>query len=504
MGKLEKIKNSIKSMTAAKELSGMMIITIITQLISVYKSALIAANFGACVELDAYNFANNLSTFFLTFVSTGITTVVIPAYVKKMDRKAVDSFLTVVFGVTAILLCGTYLLRGQLVDWLTSRDSTFRMYVCTTMMLTIWIQALPAILGVTTAYYQCIGKFNLPKIILLFSNIGTTVALVILKDFDLYQYLYILLAGAIFQFIVDLICAIYLGFRFKLELDVKNPVYKSLMMIFLPTLFSSGIYKINTMIDSLISSNLGTGQLTILSYANTIVGMVNTLIIGNLITYVYPKIVESVSMQGHKSQKTLWKYAIVFHMAVCLIVVGFICVGREFIGILYEHGEFSTSAANAVYLCMGIYMIAQQNNIVRDIIYRYFFAYGNTKVTVKNGVVTSIVNIISSIVLAYFIGVYGIILGTYVAGLVSLICIIIRMKKTYGFAINMKDVLKKFGKTESVVILTIIIVMTIKYIMPNFSYVISFFIYGIISVLIYGVGILVFHKKEIMGMLKEQ
>ena len=121
------------------------------------------------------------------------------------------------------------------------------------------------------------------------------------------------------------------------------------MNIFFPTLFSTGIYKVNTMIDSLLSSNIGTGQLTILSYANTIVGLVNTLIIGNLITYVYPKIVESITQTKIESQKTLWRYAVTFHIAVCLIVVGFVCVGREFIGLLYEHGEFTASAATAVY-----------------------------------------------------------------------------------------------------------------------------------------------------------
>lgn len=490
------IVHKIKTATAARQLSGMLIITVITQFISVYKSAIIAANFGACVELDAYNFSNNLSTFFLTFVSSGITTVVIPAYIKKLDRKAIDTFLSVVFSATAVLLLGTFLLRGQLVDLLTSREPEFRTYVCSIMLLTIGIQALPAILGVTTAYYQCIGKFNLPKVILLLSNIGTMIVLVALKNFNLYQYLYILLGGAVFQFVVDLVCAIHYGFRFKFAFNLKSPVYKSLMAIFLPTLFSTGIYKINTMVDSLLSSNIGTGQLTILSYANTIVGMVNALIIGNLITYVYPKIVEAISQTKKDSQTTLWKYAVTFHIAVCLIVVGFVSVGREFIGLLYEHGEFTASAANAVYLCMSIYMFAQQNNIVRDLIYRYFFAHGATRITVKNGVLTSIVNIVMSIILARFIGVYGIIIGTFIAGAVSLFSIILKLKKAYGFAVNMKRIARKFIKTELAVVVTISVVMAVKSVMPELSYLPSFIVYGCLSVAVYGGLIYVFFRGK--------
>ena len=185
---LKKMAGKMKSATAFRQLSVMMIITTITQFISIYKSAIIAANFGACVELDAYNFANNLSTFFLTFVSSGITTVVIPAYVKKLDRKAIDTFLTVVFSITAVLLLGTFLLRSQLVDLLTSREPEFRTYVSSIMLLTMWIQTLPAVLGVTAAYYQCIGKFNQPKIILLLSNIGSTVVLIALSLIHIFLF----------------------------------------------------------------------------------------------------------------------------------------------------------------------------------------------------------------------------------------------------------------------------------------------------------------------------
>lgn len=500
---LKKMAGKMKSATAFRQLSVMMIITTITQFISIYKSAIIAANFGACVELDAYNFANNLSTFFLTFVSSGITTVVIPAYVKKLDRKAIDTFLTVVFSITAVLLLGTFLLRSQLVDLLTSREPEFRTYVSSIMLLTMWIQTLPAVLGVTAAYYQCIGKFNQPKIILLLSNIGSTVVLIALKNFDLYQYLYILLGGAIFQFVVDIICAVYLGFKFKLAFDVNNPVYKTLMNIFFPTLFSTGIYKVNTMIDSLLSSNIGTGQLTILSYANTIVGLVNTLIIGNLITYVYPKIVESITQTKIESQKTLWRYAVTFHIAVCLIVVGFVCVGREFIGLLYEHGEFTASAATAVYLCMSIYMFAQQNNIVRDLVYRCFFANGDTKITVKNGIITSTVNIIMSIILVRFLGVYGIIFGTLIAGSVSLFCIVLKFKKTYGFAISMRPIVMEFIKTEIAVLASITIVISVKNIMPKLGYLPSFIIYGCFSVAVYTILLLALYRRKILMLINK-
>lgn len=42
-----------------QQVSLMLIMTLITQAISIYKSAITASNFGACVELDAYKGFND-------------------------------------------------------------------------------------------------------------------------------------------------------------------------------------------------------------------------------------------------------------------------------------------------------------------------------------------------------------------------------------------------------------------------------------------------------------
>ncbi|WP_034451988.1 murein biosynthesis integral membrane protein MurJ [Butyrivibrio sp. AE2032] len=470
---------------AVIQLSGMMIVTLITQFLSIYKSSLIAANFGVSVEMDAYHFANNLSTFFLTFISSGITTVIIPAYIKKIDRKAIDSFITIIFSAVGFLLLLVFLFRGQLVQVLVDRDATFNNFVSDYMLLTMWIQILPAILSVTTAYYQCINHFVVPKTVLMLSNIGIIIAILMYDEFSVHQYLLLLLAGALFQFILDVSIVVKLGFRFVPTLDIHNTELKELLHIFLPTIFSTGIYKINTMVDALLSSNIGEGQLTILSYADGIVGMINTLVIGNLTVYVYPKIVERIKISQQECQRSLWLYSVAFHAVVCLIIVGFVASGREFIGILYEHGKFTSEAADAVYLCMCIYVFGQQTNIVRDLIYRYFYTNKNTKSTVKNGLITSITNITVSIILVKPFGVYGIILGTVIAGIVSVIMITIRMKNNYGFMIPMKPIITDFCKTEVCTVLGIVLVLVIKHIFPQMNIFMSFFFFGFISIVVY-------------------
>ena len=170
----------------------MLLITVLTQFVSIYKSAIIASNFGVGTELDAYNFSNNLTLFFLSFIFSGITTILIPAYLQEKSREAIDTFLTVVFSVTFLMLAITFIFRDGITILLTDRDSVFRHYVSTLLLFTMMIQGFTAILGVTSAYFQCKNKFNIPKIIQLLSNIAAVALLVVKKGFTVYEYVTVL------------------------------------------------------------------------------------------------------------------------------------------------------------------------------------------------------------------------------------------------------------------------------------------------------------------------
>ena len=91
--------------------------------------------------------------------------------------------------------------------------------------------------------------------------------------------------------------------------------------LFFPIVFSTGIYKLSLMVDSTIAARLETGEITVLSYASQISNIINTLLIGNLLTYYYPKIVRKTDTDN--DQKSFWKQTILFHLIVCLVIAGF-------------------------------------------------------------------------------------------------------------------------------------------------------------------------------------
>lgn len=410
----------------------MLALSIVIQGLGLLKSSIVAADFGASNELDALNYVTSLFAFVSSFVSNGMVVAILPAYLKDSDRKGIDSFATLLFTLALIASLFLVFFSEPIARMTTNRAASFVGLVGVLVVPIAVSQTVSIALGLTLAYYQAHKRFNTPKMALLLNNTIVVVLLLVLKDVTIITYAKILAAGSIVQFMIDVFFAVRLGFRFSPKFCFASAEAKRLLRVYLPTTIGAAIYSIATLVDSVLSSNLDVGSLTILTYANMIVGLVNTLIIGNMSNFFYPRIIADIENAGRReAQNRMWKYSIVLQTAVCAIIVLFIAGGRELIALLLQHGEFTEEASSEVFSCMALYLFSQQFNITRDLIYRFFYACDDTVTTMRNGIVVSGLNIVLSIVFAFVlgIGVYGIVLGTVLSGMYSLAGIVFQLKK---------------------------------------------------------------------------
>jgi len=437
-GRGKKHKNAI-------QLSLMVALSLLVQALSLYKSHFTAVKFGATEFMDAYNYAFSIAIFVFSFVTSGITTVIVPSYVKKEKPEVINSFITLIYSAVLLLVGMILLFRFPLLRMLTANSDSFNQMVGDWLFITFFIQGVTAFLAVTTAYFQCIDHFLVPKLVLLFVNLGVTAAMVSGMIQSLHSYLLLQSVASVVSFVFDVGICVALGFRYHPQFQWKNPETQRLLLLFVPILFSSGIYKISTFIDTTIAARLPEGRLTILSYATHVINMVNNVVVGNLTVYIYPKIVRRLDQEDHK--KYFWDYQILFHAIIVMLAAGFFTVGRECLALIFGGGKFSPADTRTLFILVCIYMFGQQLNVLRDLIYRYFYAQSDTKTPVKNSLLVSAVNISVSIVLAKMIGVYGIIIGTVVASLVSFARITWQMKMKFGLGVRFSGVLIEFLKT---------------------------------------------------------
>lgn len=487
----------------AVQLFGMIITSLIIQVISLAKSSIIASNFGAGVELDAFHFSNSIAAFITTFVAGGVTTVVLPEYVRRGKRESIDSFLTCVFSVVAILFLSLFLFRNPIVNFITGKGDEFLTYSDSLMGWAMIAQSITAVLSVTAAHYQAKNNFITPKIITLCVNALSLIVMVCMKSLTIYQYVHLICITGVVQLLVDLAIAIRQGFRFSLRFNWLSQDTVRLLKIFVPILISTGVYKIHGLVDTAITSSLAAGSLTILSYSNHIVTAVNSLIIGNLLLFAYPRIVQATSQSVGVGIGVTRKYSTIFHWIVGGLIVVFFAIGEDSIGLLFGHGRFNSDAVRRTFLCTFIYLFGQQFNIVRDLVYRFCYAEKDTATTLRNSIKISILNILLSLLFVQIWDMFGVVLGTVVSSCWSLVSISRIIKSKYDEKHQMRAMRFDFLKTALSVTISCVVIWGVKSSIDFVGVWYSLLFYGIMGTMFFSLITFLLHYSTMKRIMLE-
>lgn len=472
----------------------MIVISFVTQILSLLKSSVVAGIFGTSGAMDAYNLANNIATFVFGFVAAGISTVVIPEYANKHNEKAVDTFITVIYGLVAIVIAVMIAFRIHLVGMFSNRDEMFVNVAADILIILLLSQYLASIANITVAYFQCEGRYNLPKVISLVFQLVVIIALLLFKNIDIKQYAIIVAAGVVFNFLFDTVIALKTGWHYKPVLLFDEEA-KQLFKRFLPIVVSTGVYRLSLMIDTTISSFLDAGLLSVLSYATQISSMIDVVVVGNLTIYLYPKITKRIKEFGYQSQ--FWMNSALFHAITCLISAGFLTVGQDCVKLLFERGAFTADATRMVFLGAAIYVMGQQTGVIRDLIYRYFYACGDTKTPGTNSIIVSVLNITISLLLVKMIGFYGIIIGTVAASAISMTIVFIRFGKKIGFQEKIAKIIGRYMITFGVFVATVVVVGLTKKLLVIENDILSVLIFGVETVVVFMILLWLFNRNTV-------
>ena len=477
----------------------MIVISFVSQILTVVKTSMVAGIFGVSDVMDAYSLANSIVSFAFGFVAAGISTIIIPEYVNNKNCKNVNTFITYLYGGLFLVIVAMMLLRYQIVGLFNNRNEVYLNLTTNILIVLLLAQYLSSFSSITVAYFQCEGRYNVPKIISLLSQLVVIVFLSFLDNLSIMDYTIIVSAGLVFNFVFDLLLALNVGWRYCPTFRV-TPEVKNLFRQLLPILFSTGIYRVSLMVDSGIASLLETGKITLLSYASQISAIVNTVFVGNFLIYIYPKLAKSVKSENEKD--SFWEQTGVFHGLVCVIVAGFCTVGRETVELLFCRGLFSLENGYIVFVASAIYVFGQQFSVIRDLIYRFYYAKGNTKIPAMNSVWVSVINIVVSLILVRIIGFYGIVLGTVVASVLSLCLIFYKFKKNFGFSENILTIIGRYLRNILIMAVTIGMVLLTKSFISIDSRLLSVLVFGFETLAINLILVLLFNKKMLSALFK--
>lgn len=475
-------------------LGAMLCLTLGLQLIQVLKSSRIAALFGTGMEMDAYNLLNSVAGFIFNILGTGIGTILVPALVKKnASMRSCNGFLTLLYGLILMIMGILLVFRRPLLTIVSGNTGEFIDLAASLMIWVLLAQLATSISAALTSVLNCRNSYVLPKVLAMTVTLCITGYIYLAPELSIGRYAFLSFALIMGELIVQAVVAGKKGFHYRPCLSWKDPGLREMIRTFIPTVWGSGVFQLSLLADSVISSTLGAGNISILGYANSISTMLNTSLAGNILAYIYPKI--AVEANSDKGKRKLFQYMVLFAMVMFVVVVLFVAAGHDAVRILFQRGKFTATDTNGVFLCVLIYLVGSPANVMRDLVYRYFYSKGNTKSTSQNGMSACILNVVISILLARLLGLYGVVLGTTVTAVFSFTSILIRMKKQYTFGGNFPFFAREMSKVAGATVLAICGCMLIKAIsLPWPSLAVSV-LAAVASVLVFGVVLLAARSK---------
>ncbi len=404
-------------------LSAIVVIGVIlgSKVLGFLRQVIIASSFGANFETDIFfvssEFMTGLSQALISSLITALVTVYIDVTIKKSRREAnsVASKMLVIFlliGGGLVLL--TNLFTPQLATLLAPSYSIehrlelirYLRFFSVAFIFTAIQSIFAAVLNANDSfapnnYYGLLYNPLAILFVLLFGQKWGINALV----------LAFFVANTLQTFLLYLLSRKH--FRFIPSFSLKDGHVRLLIHLSLPLLLSNVFIQLNVIIDKSICSSLGEGAASNYSYANTLEQFVTATITATMSLILLSKYATYVAKGDTPMVVKTFKNSIEGMVLLLAPITAVVMVqATDIVEIVYLRGEFDQTAAAITAKALigfapGLALVA-----IREMYIRLHFSYQDTKNPMIASGVACLINGILSLILARFVGVFGVSLAT--------------------------------------------------------------------------------------------
>ncbi len=414
------------------------IISVVIAVVSFYKEMLFAKYFGTSATADAYTVAIQLPEILFAVVWEAINAVVIPLYSDNYHKKGKESATKFLACLLAFFILGTLiiLILGEIfseqVIWLLSPGlkEDVKQLASQVLRWVLPVLLFEGIIRISNGILNVHGKFVFPKILSAVRNIGVIVALVLFANrFGVIVAAYGLLTGIIIECLLTVIKTSK-NQRYKLSFNFKNESLITAAKMSGPIILGTGIGEINQIVDKIIASFLITGSITSLNYASKLSSIIYTLILGNIISLMYPSFA-NLAMQDKKEElSNIFTSTINATLLIGLpIAFGGVILKNELVTLFFARGAFDQASVVAVGVVFSFYLFSSVFDAIRICAIKLFTVYKNTKTPMINAAIGAVINIALNIVLAKLMGTAGLALATAISSAVIAIILLCQSKR---------------------------------------------------------------------------
>jgi putative peptidoglycan lipid II flippase len=297
------------------------------------------------------------------------------------------------------------------------------------------------VMGILNAHRHFLAPASAP----IFFNLSALAGILLLSrwffpDQPVWGYSIGVMAGGVFQLLIQLPALRRRGFRFKPDFNWKDPKVRKVGMLAFPALVGLLAAEVNIIVDKMIASMLEPGSVAALSYGNRIMQFPQGVFAISLATALLPTLSrQTASGKLQDAGKTLGSATLALAALMIPATFCLLFLAEPVVSVILGRGAFSAESTALTSAALVYYSVGLLFYGAVKITAPVFYAMKDTKTPVKIAISCMGLNIILNIVLTLaFIRtgiarpLAGLALATSISSILNFVILRIALRRTLG------------------------------------------------------------------------
>jgi putative peptidoglycan lipid II flippase len=413
---------------------------LVSRILGWVRVAIIGVTFGAGPELDAFFAAFRLPDLIFQLVAAGaLASALIPIIAGMLTANEHERAWRLASTVTNLMLVGLVILAmviavfapvivPAITPGFTAVEAARTVDLTRIMLLAPIFLALGS---VTTSLLNADGRFAAAAVAPIVYNLAIIgAALTLGQSLGVTGLAIGVVAGSVGHLLVQLPAVLRLGFRYTTQIDLADPQARKALALMVPRAIGLGATQITFVVVTSIASTLGTGAITAFNIAFTLLQIPIGVIGVPLGVVVFPALSREAALGRTDEFGALLSRAVRLLLFVMLPLTGIgIVLRREVTELLFGYGRFDAAAIDLTAATLFTFMFGLAAHALIAVLARAFYAYQDTRTPVAAGIISVLVNITLSVVLAGPLGLPGIGLAIAIGAWVELAILFVLLRQ---------------------------------------------------------------------------
>jgi len=410
---------------------GLIIISMISQLLGFLREVITAYYFGVSYAIDAYQVAEVIPLIITQIFVVAFPLALVPMVTSNKYRRAEDydksdivstsfigiSFITLIITILMIFFSKTFvnIIAPGLGDEAKQiAEKLTRILAPNTFLLTIF--------ALFNAVLSSHKKFIFP------AACGLLLNIFIISGMIMFGKVYGIDAIAVGSILASVIMFIAILFYSSLSCGIRIRVanfrfslLKRVITGIFPVIIGTGILSINLIVTRNIASLIGIGAIATLSYAYRLINMPINIFVASVSKPVFTDL--SICASEGRTTELFEKFrkSLRLILAVTIPISMFLIALRlPITSFLFERGQFNNEAVHATSICVALYSIGIFAIAAGTVMPMLFYSYNMPSIPLKVNIMLFTLNILLSYSLSKIFGYPGIAIGSSLAVIATL------------------------------------------------------------------------------------